>query len=29
MLTAAAYFAWRDTFGPAAAPAPVPHQIEL
>lgn len=29
MLTAAAYFAWRDTFGPTAAPAPALHQIEL
>ncbi|GAB3345871.1 hypothetical protein [Lysobacter tyrosinilyticus] len=29
MLTAAAYFAWRDTFGPASTPAQAPHQIEL
>lgn len=29
MLTAAAYFAWRDTFGPPDPAAPAPHQIEL
>lgn len=29
MLTASAYFAWRDTFGPAAQPTQAPHQIEL
>lgn len=29
MLAATAYFAWRDTFGPAVTPAAAPHRIEL
>lgn len=29
MLTASAYFAWRDTFGPPVSPPQAPHQIEL